>query len=110
MFAIGDKVVCILEFQSLPNKGRHGDQPVIKEIYTIRGIDSNACFFKLEEIRVYYKCGRECGYIASKFRKVTKTKTDISIFTEIVKHPDKDISDDGKHLDKRKVKEHVHER
>jgi hypothetical protein len=98
-FRVGQKVVCIAESRG----GGYPDdkRPVVGSVYTIRGIeiDRRGCIdpigVLLEEIvnepRMYrgYDEPSEVSFASTRFRPVVERKTDISIFTEILRKASK---------------------
>lgn len=83
MFRIGQKVVCV---NAAPDKGRtfpHGKELVLSAIYTVQSTglrgpyDFSSCI-ALTEIP-------DWQYRVTRFRPVVDRKTDISIFTEMLK-------------------------
>jgi hypothetical protein len=88
-FRIGQKVVCIDNGPNpkLKNNFWIGDIPIVGNIYTISGFGfaeaTNEELLVLVEIK---NCSRHgIGYSAWRFRPVVERKTDISIFTAMLK-------------------------
>jgi hypothetical protein len=91
-FRVGQKVVCVKE----PHKANpRVTQPVVGKVYTVRQTylswpDSKPGIV-LDEIQngIHRASGQEYGFYASRFRPVVERKTDISIFTEILRKASK---------------------
>lgn len=86
-FHIGQKVVCVDDVEQRCAKG---DSPVKKgSIYTVREYYD---FFGLRAIRIEeIMNANDRGYHASRFRPIVERKTDISVFTEILRKATKKI-------------------
>lgn len=86
MFRVGQKVVCV---KGPLLKNSNTIQPKIGEIYTIREIYVDPLGGEglrlVEIICPKHSSGMEYGYFRSRFRPVVERKTDISVFTEILK-------------------------
>jgi hypothetical protein len=87
---VGMKVVCVDD--ELENCGEI--YPKLDEVYTIRSINPDldggpVPFIRFEEVRnalqFYAEGFDECEFIASNFRPVLTRKTDISIFTAMLR-------------------------
>ena len=90
MFNIGQKVVCVIGGEtSAPNIPTdqpwywRGDPPVKGRIYTITGFEHND-YWNHDVVRLA-EIGNDQGYWVGRFRPIVEKKTDISIFTEILK-------------------------
>lgn len=96
-FQIGQKVVCIAR----PTERALGGEiyPDVGEVYTVRDIRSSIRWggdfvIRLNEIRNperRYKNGEftECWFRSTRFRPVAERKTDITVFTEILRRASK---------------------
>jgi hypothetical protein len=90
-FRIGQKVVCVDDdWQEAGHEPPHPSEvdPVLGGIYTIRGIEGHAdsLYFVLQEIvNPPRGSGNETWFEAVAFRPVVELKTDISIFTRMLK-------------------------
>ena len=88
MIGIGDKVVCLFDGWRL---AFNDESPKIDRIYTVRDVveGRNDIYLRLEEInnpsRPDSITGRimEEAFFIDGFRRVTETKTDISIFLKM---------------------------
>jgi hypothetical protein len=87
-FMTGQKIVCVASLM------KHATDseiiPIVGEVYTIRAIlNTDGLCFKLREIinapQQYEEGFTECAFEAVAFRPVVERKTDISIFTAILK-------------------------
>ena len=99
---VGDKVVCIKRAGWNLNRGEQG--PVFGEVYTIRDITSRRSgkiYLRFEEIRnpeIYDEdegdndC-KEARFWIARFRPVQTRKTDISVFTDILRKAEREIED-----------------
>lgn len=97
MFRVGQKVVCVdaesngkyvpCGFGTPLNNNMHGLK--LGSIYTIRELDDvfGVAICRLEEIRRDYEpiLGNESGFALERFRPIVERKTDISIFTAMLK-------------------------
>jgi hypothetical protein len=88
-FQVGQKVVCV---KNGPWWGGNRDRLVLGAIYTIRRLivaDDGDLIFQIHEIQRSPKArqiwGDDVGYAAFRFRPVVERKTDISIFTKMLK-------------------------
>ena len=86
MFRVGQKVVCIKG----GNITHNGFVPVTGGIYTVRGFfrgqyDGSPRIWLEEYIHPEKIDGIEIGWNATRFRPIVERKTDISIFTEILR-------------------------
>ena len=93
-FRVGQKVVCInaTDWKHPTYSDKKEIFPKVDEIYTIREIftddgDEFGCFtITLEEIRNKKRyCGYEITFYVWRFRPLVESKTDISIFQEMLK-------------------------
>ena len=102
MFYVGQKVVCVKD-DALPFS--RSDLPIAVKagsIYTIRNIDDESAAIDgipglwLQEIvhppKMTWLGVREVSYCASRFRPVVERKTDISIFTEMLKPKERELA------------------
>lgn len=96
-FRIGQKVACIKR-DGWVGKGRGGETfPEFGRIYTIRSIESvdGWAWVRLAEIvnplHHYTRSGRpsEAQFRIDRFRPIVERKTDISVFTEILRKASK---------------------
>lgn len=89
MLRVGQKVVCVYNGSDEPGSW-FGDIPKVNHIYTICGfevVDGVDCLL-LEEIRNKYITNNgdiSEAYAAYRFRPLVEKKTDISIFSEILR-------------------------
>jgi len=89
-FRVGQKVVCIRGPFGCYVEGKK--QPNMGELYTIRAIYTDVLRpqygvgLHLEEIENPTSLdGKEPGFYSSRFRPVVERKTDITVFTEILR-------------------------
>lgn len=89
-FRVGQKVVCVDASPSAVFRRWCGDVPVKGQVYTVRGIRvsthpmwTGALLLLLAEIKNVTTDGD--GYRAFRFRPVVERKTDISVFTAMLK-------------------------
>lgn len=84
MFYVGQKVVCV---DDVPRKFGGLDDLRAGNIYTIRwiGIHKNAVCVRVCEIPARARRPFDLPYFADRFRPVVEKKTDISIFTGILR-------------------------
>ena len=96
MFEIGQQVVCIKDTWWLVEGITFKQLPIAGSVYTIRGFLPNSLFTNLETgLGLYFEeiyCSinlynQECAWDSRCFRPVKKT--DISIFTQMLKPIDK---------------------
>jgi hypothetical protein len=97
-FRIGQKVVCVAENPSWKDYVAFSF-PRMGEVYTVRSIgpayrsrrdESEGLCIRLNEIRNRPAgCGEEPNFLAARFRPVIERKTDISVFTEILRKASK---------------------
>jgi hypothetical protein len=87
-FQVGQKVACVKNGSWCDNR----DRLVLGEVYTIRRLvvdDDGDLIFQLHEIQRSPEArqfwGDDVGYAAFRFRPVVERKTDISIFTKMLK-------------------------
>lgn len=74
MFKVGDKIVCIREFEN--NTGYSIITPIVDKMYTIRtiGNDVGGTWFHVNEItNIPLPNGVECGFYSDWFRKVDES-------------------------------------
>lgn len=102
----GDKVVCIRD-DFLEGYAHIETRPVVGGIYTIREIDPNypkaksACLVALRLVEIrnpvlpYIEGEYEAAWNYERFRPVEPRKTDISIFTDMLKTVGKPVTEDA---------------
>ena len=87
-FHVGQKVVCI-RGATRSSMTRGNWAPKTGGVYTVRGIYNGPerVDLNFEEYvhHEFHDCGAEYGWDASRFRPVVERKTDISIFTDMLK-------------------------
>lgn len=81
-FRVGQKVVCV---DDAPSLGREwfGYEPKEGAVYTIAGFSHGR--YGDYQVLVLVELNHPWGYRASRFRPVAERKTDISIFTAMLK-------------------------
>ncbi len=93
-FRVGQKVVCIKANFYNPQYKLPHNLPKVGDIYTIRNMDIGTCgddgvpqvaLMFHELVYPVLKCGFEFSFSASSFRPLVDRKTDISIFTRMLK-------------------------
>jgi len=94
-FRIGQKVVSILDWSNLKHKYPQIVFPVLNGVYTIRDIDTRGDGFSLRfeefvnpEMWLTTSSGKligEPGFAVVHFRPLIERKTDISVFTAMLK-------------------------
>jgi len=88
MFRIGQKVVCIKNNMTAGTRRRRGvDYPDVGGVYTVAAAwtgEAGYGLLQFYELRLPKKY-RKWGFRASYFRPVVERKTDISIFTAMLK-------------------------
>lgn len=81
-FRVGQKVVCVDDSATPGRKWMHGDKPTVGKIYEVMGFE------------IDYRDGKLClivdafphwGFKAWRFRPIVERKTDIEIFTSMLK-------------------------
>lgn len=83
-FRVGQKVVCVDDGPHRSGWNPHGDAPIKNKVYTVVGVETyrGLVGIHLREIRN----GSHNGlYKAMRFRPAVERKTDISVFTEILR-------------------------
>jgi hypothetical protein len=89
MFRVGQKVVLIRAISGPPING--DVFPTVGQVYSIRDIlfEDGQSWLRLNEIinRVINEID-ECCFIAAKFRPLVERKTDISVFTKMLRPAD----------------------
>jgi hypothetical protein len=87
-FRVGQKVVCIDASGGALNWGGKR-RPVLGAVYTVRSVyrqeDEPEGILLEEIINQLHPCGDEYGFRARRFRPIVERKTDISIFTAMLK-------------------------
>lgn len=77
-FKPGDEVVCV---NATPRIGRvwGGTPPIVGEIYTVRYVIPDPLYMEAAALILCEIENLDLGYAASRFRKVERRKTDLSI-------------------------------
>lgn len=85
-FRVGQKVVCINAPVYSLHPSRYKELPKQGVVYTVRGYRSSKSILLFEIVSGFGDDGRgEAGFYASRFRPVIERKTDITVFTEILR-------------------------
>ncbi|MCK1367662.1 hypothetical protein [Bradyrhizobium sp. 62] len=97
-FRVGQKVVCVSEHTCTDTRLLPGGKyvpiwPVVGEVYTVRGLTSGVPLKRpllfLEElvnpVATFLEGKFEMGWNPERFRPLIERKTDISVFTEILR-------------------------
>lgn len=98
---VGDKVVCVDAANRPGRFWRRERKLVAGSVYTITGIfvsemllDPGEILFEFAEMGKFVDAaGRRLGYRACRFRPIQPSKTDISIFTDMLKKAGKRIEE-----------------
>jgi hypothetical protein len=87
-FRVGQKVVCVSTDAFNSNEGAVGSWLRVDAVYTVSALGAHP---RYPDLPCVYLCevNRTAPFAASRFRPVVERKTDISIFTEILRKASK---------------------